>query len=200
MVVGKHDRLSRDQKRKAKLKKKAQRSGKHESLAYHGKKYQAVEYVPIVHQTEIGIYESYVVSGRTLTDDGVEASLEELIGELREGPRQLTSELDDVADDDAPEDLTIWSIRQRWQMLAERNALPGRDDLIGILRTLLHSLEIRRSMAMNSRGYLHFLEGFMKETGVKVELVSPDKRPLMGLDRPPLRGLPHDSIDDEDEE
>ena len=31
--MGKHDRLSRDQKRKAKLKKRAERARRHESLA-----------------------------------------------------------------------------------------------------------------------------------------------------------------------
>ena len=198
--MGKNDRLSRDQKRKAKLKKKAARSKKHESLAYHGKKYQAPEYVPLMHRTEIGIYESYVISGRTLTDDDVEASMEELIGELREGPRQLTSETDEEADDEAPEDLTIWSIRRQWRMLAERDALPGRDDLVGVLRTLLHSLEIRRSMAMNPRGYLHFLEGFMKETGIRVESVTPEQLALRGIEVPPRLVLGHDEFDEEDEE
>jgi hypothetical protein len=194
--VGKNDRLSRDQKRKAKLKKKAERSRKHESLAYHGKKYQGPEYVLIMHRTEVGIYESYVVSGRTFTDDDVEASLEELIGELREGPRQLTSETAEEADVEAPEDLTVWAIRNQWRMLAERDALPGRDDLVGVLRTLLHSLEIRRSMAMNSRGYLHFLEGFMKETGIRVELMTPDQPSRGGLGVPPLLGLGHEDDDE----
>jgi hypothetical protein len=92
--VAKNNRLSHDQKRKAKLKKRAERSSKHESLAYHGKKYKTPEWVPIIHRTEIGIYESYVMSGRVLTDDDVEASIERLIGELRERPRASIAETD----------------------------------------------------------------------------------------------------------
>ena len=45
--MGKHDGLSRNQKRKAKLKKRAERSRKHESLAYAGGRYKTDEYAPI---------------------------------------------------------------------------------------------------------------------------------------------------------
>ena len=45
--MGKHDRLNRDQKRKAKLKKRAERSRKHEALAYTGKTYKTDEFAPI---------------------------------------------------------------------------------------------------------------------------------------------------------
>ena len=52
--MGKHDRRSHDQKRKAKLKKRAERSRKHESLAYHGNKYKTPEFVPVMYRTEVG--------------------------------------------------------------------------------------------------------------------------------------------------
>ena len=67
--MGKHDRLSRDQKRKAKLKKRLERSRKHESLAYAGGKYKTDENTPIFYRTELGIYESYVMCDRELTDE-----------------------------------------------------------------------------------------------------------------------------------
>ena len=50
--MAKNDRLSRDQKRRAKLKKRSERSHKHESLAYAGKKYKTDEFVPIFYRTE----------------------------------------------------------------------------------------------------------------------------------------------------
>ena len=59
---------------------------KHESLAYHGQKYKTAEYVGVIHRTEVGIYETYVMTNRTLTDDEVEADLERLILRMREGP------------------------------------------------------------------------------------------------------------------
>ena len=76
--MGKNDRQSRDQKRKAKLKKRAERSRKHESLAYAGTKYKTDAYAPLFFRTEIGIYESYVMCDRELTDDEVEAAIERI--------------------------------------------------------------------------------------------------------------------------
>src|ERR1700687_162876 len=84
--MGKHDRLNRDQKRKAILKKRAERSRKHESLAYTGKNYKTDEYAPIFYRTEVGIYEAYVMSDRVLTDAGVEAAIERLVPPMRRGP------------------------------------------------------------------------------------------------------------------
>ena len=49
--MGKHDRLNRDQKRKAKLKKRAERSRKHESLAYTGKTYKTSNSRRLMHDS-----------------------------------------------------------------------------------------------------------------------------------------------------
>src|SRR4051794_18945722 len=84
--MGKRDNQSRDQKRKAKLKKRAERSRKHESLAYAGGKYQTDEYAPIFYRTEVGIYESYVMCARELPDIEVEGAIERLVTRRREGP------------------------------------------------------------------------------------------------------------------
>jgi hypothetical protein len=198
--MGKNDRLSRDQKRKAKLKKRAERSRKHESLAYHGNQYKTPEWVPILHRTEVGVYESYVMSDRTLTDDQVESSFERLIRQLRANPHTPIEELDDDEEDNGLVDLTMWSIRRNWQILEDRDTLPVREDLIGVVRTLLHSLEIWRSKSMHGRGYLQFVEGFMKQTGVTVEMVDPDQLSNMMGQRSPFRALPHQAIEDEEED
>jgi len=56
--MGKNNHLSRDQKRKIKLKKRDERSRKFESLAYHGQKYRTSQFVPLLKETETGIYEA----------------------------------------------------------------------------------------------------------------------------------------------
>jgi hypothetical protein len=179
--VGKNDRLSRDQKRKLKLKKRDERSRKPESLAYHGRKYKTPEYVPIIYQTEIGIYECHVIFDRTLTDDEVEAGLVGLIGLLREGadPAGPPAQELTVTPDDR-QVLVIECIRFRWQRLQERGELPGRDELVGILRTILSSLETWRSKNMHAQGYLRFLEGFLKDSGVNVRIARGSPAPLGG--------------------
>jgi hypothetical protein len=164
-----------------KLKKRDERSHKPESLAYHGKKYRTDEYIPIIFQTEIGIYESHVMCDRTLTDDEVEAGLVGLIGLLREGTDLAVTPGQEVTV--TPEDrqeLVIECIRFRWQRLQDRGELPGRDELVGILRTILSSLETWRSKNMHAQGYLRFLEGFLKGSGVNVRMARGSPAALEG--------------------
>ncbi len=199
--MGKNDRLSRDQKRQAKLKKKTERSARHESMAYHGKKYRAAQYVPILHGTESGIYESYVMLDRDLTDDEVEASLERLILRLRQRALPILGEAEQSAeagdnDDEKSMDMIHWNIRRHWQDLAGRGTLPGRDDLIGVLRTILHSLEIWRAQKLHARGYLHFLEGFMKDTGVMVRKLDPSEIENLEVIEDSPRALGREAIED----
>src|SRR5512133_282710 len=174
--MGKHDRLSRDQKRKAKLKKRAERARKHESLAYAGKKYKTDEYAPFFFRTEVGIYESYVMCDRVLTDDQVEAAIERLVTLMRQGPLPPLSETGSVTlTEGDEEELVIANIRRNWQIMAEEGTLPGRDDLIGILRTILHSIEVWRSQSLHSQGYLRYVEGFLKKLGVSGRRVTPGR-------------------------
>jgi hypothetical protein len=187
--MAKKSRLSRDQKRKVKLKKREQRLGRHESLAYHGTKYQGMEYETVVHRTEIGIHESDVMLEGKLTDAVVERALESMIIRMRQKTLTSLSELsqsDSSKRDD--QDVIVSNVLRNWKDVDEFQMLPGRDDLIGILRTLLRSIETRRSMKLHSRAYLDFLEDFLKETGVSVrrldaedELDEFEEEPEVGL-------------------
>jgi hypothetical protein len=135
------------------------------------------------------------MSDRTLTDDEVEAALERLVVQLRQGPLPEPS-------DEEPEDLIVWNIRRNWRDLEARQDLPGREDLIGVLRTILGSLETWRSQSMHSQGYLRFLEGFLKQTGVSVQKIGPDFEPIDEdeIEDDPMLVLGREWIDDDDEE
>ena len=153
--MGKNNRLSRDQKRKAKLKKRAARSRNNESLAYAGKKYKTDEYALIFYRTEVGIYESYVMCDRELTDDEVEAAIERLVLQMREGTLPPPTETNVVTiTEGGEEDLVIANICRNWRIMEEKESLPGRDDLVGVLRTILHSIEVWRSQSLHSQSYL----------------------------------------------
>jgi hypothetical protein len=158
------DRRSRDQKRKAKLAKRAQKQAPTEPLPYSGRKYQAEGWVPHVYQTERAIYEAIVLSKRRLTNAQVKAALVQLIGQLREGLPALLPE-------DAPEvsfaagsevEFLVWNIRRHWRMLFQEEGPVSSHDLVGILRTLLHSIEARAWHTGPDRGYVAFLESFMQ--------------------------------------
>jgi hypothetical protein len=172
--MSKKSRLSHDQKRKQKLAKRSRRQPDLPALAYTGNRYKSPEFVEPVFQTEQGIYDMYVISGRTITDDDVEQGLTELVDELRGRP---AAELIFEAIPDEGESLEaslVPLILSHWHNLLEARQLPPRDDLIGILRTILGSIEVWRSKSMSSRGYLNYLEGFMLKLGYQIRVESPD--------------------------
>ena len=175
--MGKKDHLSRDQKRKAKLKKRAERSRTHQDLAYSGSKYKTDAFAPIFYRTEVGIYESYVMSERELTDDDIRSAIEQLVIQMRRGPSRRrtnpTSCASPTATRTSSSSATSAGTGMSWK---SRGAF--RDDLIGILRTILNSISIWSSQSMHSRGYLHYIEGFLKKTGVSVQLTDEDFVPL----------------------
>src|SRR5262249_43939449 len=94
----------------------------------------------------------------------VRTALEQLIGELRQGMPPLFPE-------GAPElpfqagreiEFLIWNIRRHWRLLFEEEGRAPTPDLIGILRTLLHSIQAHAWHTGRDRGYVHFLERFLE--------------------------------------
>ncbi len=172
-----HARRHRDEeKQKSKLRKlekkrraeRQRRRQKAEPLAYRGNKYKTDELVPVVFQTEVGIYESFVMSDRQITDHDVRAALEWLIRGIRGGTIAVLPPQPQPSD--APrgsrtESLITWNIRRHWDEYFEEEPFPGRDNLIGVLRTILGSIEVWGNMSPTSRGYLRYLEGFMGQVG-----------------------------------
>jgi hypothetical protein len=160
------DNRSRDQKRKAKLAKKAERQSQSDRITpYEGKKYQAPEWVPHVSETELAIYETIKLSNRTLKNEQVRTVFITLIKSLRTGEPALLPE-------DAPVvsyapgnevDYLIWNIRRHWRLLVAKVGPVSPDDLIGILRTLLYSIEAHAWNTGSHRGYVAFLEGFLEQ-------------------------------------
>ncbi|QEH34659.1 hypothetical protein OJF2_32000 [Aquisphaera giovannonii] len=188
--MAKNNRLSRDQKRKAKLKKRAERSRSHESLAYAGNKYKTAALTPWIFRTEVGIYESYVMSGGEMTDDEVEEAIEHMILRMRQGTLSPLPEPEPepgavAALDRDEEDLVARNIRSNWRRFAEQNGLPAKEDLIGVLRTILSSLSIWRSKNMHPQGYYRFLKEFMKDLGVNVQRVTVAPESLPGPEEGP---------------
>jgi hypothetical protein len=175
--MSKKSRLSRNQKRQQKLAKRDRRQSADGSLAYTGNRYKKEEFVEPLYETEMGIYEAFVVSGRELTDDDAEEELEELIGALRERPAaELIFTRSEEADFERGWVAT--AVFPHWQRMLEERTLPARDDLIGILRTILGSLDTWRSKSASSRAYLNYLEGFMNKMGVRVYVETKEGEPL----------------------
>ncbi len=174
------DRRSRDQKRRDKLAKRKLRSPEPVSLAYMGRKFQTDELVPTFMYTEIGIYETYVITDRKLLDSTVVAALEKLIRQMRAGTLPPLTDTDEINYQvGQEEEFLIENIRRSWEHHFQEEWQPPRDKLIGVLRSTLGSIEKVRVPGPRSQAYLHHIAGFLtKKLGVSVKQVSADMKPL----------------------
>lgn len=165
-------KLTKKQEKKRQLRQRERASKDPAALAYHGNKYRTPELVTPLMQTETAIFEAYVATGRRLTDREVRRALVTLIEQLRHGGATAsdTSQAGRIASGE-PGDLVVQLVRLQWQNLAEGGAHPGRDNLIGIVRTILASVETRKSVNPQSQNYLQFIEGFLGKLGVQVTRV-----------------------------
>lgn len=160
-----------NQKQKQKLRQRQRELRNPTLLAYHGNKYRTEALTMPLMQTEMGILQADAVSGRQLTDRDVQQRLIALIEMLRHAPLEpLDAERELHVNAGQEADLVIDLIRSNWQRYFADHPNPGRDNLIGILRTILGSIETHRSS--NRRGYLDYLIGFMRGLGIQVRVAS----------------------------
>ena len=187
------DQKKRDKKRKKKLEEKKQQARQAKSLAYTGNKYKSDELVQTWMHTEIGIYETYVMTDRKLVDRTVESALEALIRQLRTGSLPPLTETDEIHYEvGREEDLVIDNIRRNWAKHFATEWQPPKDKLIGVLRTILGSLETMKSPGPQSQSYMKHISGFLtKKLGVSVKAFSPDRKPLPEPDEDELMELGH---------
>jgi hypothetical protein len=167
-----------DKKRKAKQQRNL-RSKKKESLAYSGMKYKTDELAPFIFNTERAIHEAFVISRRRLTDHDVRKALETMIGGIRQN-RLLASEETDVEADrgqDAgnSDEFIVCNILFHWREFFQTRSRPGRDKLVGILRTILGSIDVWGSVNPESQGYLEYIEDFLGQLGVDIREVSKEE-------------------------
>lgn len=168
----KKNQLSRDQRRRAKLAKRRPDSGgfgpRSQNRSISGK-YRKARFAEPVYYTELGILVSYVMTQKRLTDDMVREGIKRLIARLDAGSVQFPPIDDpDLFDSPEPANFLIWNIGDQWRRLYARGARLAIKDLIGILRTVLDSVDVWATGAKDSRGYLTYLEGFMEKLGVHV--------------------------------
>jgi hypothetical protein len=153
--------LSRDQKRQQKL---ARRASAQPSRPASVKQYRAEKYVKALMRAEMGIHETDVILGRKLMDHDVEASVHQLMKEVRASEGRPEEEAKAVAEGD----LVAWSIKRNWQDLFRTQPRHSNADLAGILRLILDSMYTWSGSGNGPRGYLNFIDGFLGHLGVRV--------------------------------
>lgn len=169
-----------DRKRKKKLAEKKRKARQVKSLAYLGEKYKKDRLIPTWMHTEIGIYQAYVMTDRKIFDQTVMSAIDRLIREMRRGtlpPLPETAEINYVVGQE--EDLLIENIRRSWAEHFATEWRPPGADLIGILRTILGSIEKVKAPGPQSQSYMRHIAGFLtKQLGVSVKAFSADRKPL----------------------
>lgn len=142
-----------------------------------GHRRNALEIVEPVLRTEQAIYTAFVSGGRKHCDRDVRAALQRLIAELRQGNVQAAA--------DSADDPVSYLVRSFWDDLP---GCPSAHELIGILQSILASIDVWSSPHAHSRGYLSYLEGFMKKAGLCRQVVGPDE-PLSEPEDPALLAI-----------
>lgn len=171
---------SHNQRRKKKLADERRKARQNQSSAYLGGKYKTDELIPTWMHTEIGIYQTYVMSDRKLLDQTVIDALDKLIGMMRAGPLPPLPETAEIRYEvGREEDLVIENIRRSWANHFATEPRPPKDDLIGVLRTILGSIQKVKAPGPRSQSYMHHIAGFLtKKLGVSVRAVTADLKPL----------------------
>jgi len=166
--MGKKSQRKADKKKRKGKRKQA--STPSAPLAYSGSRYKRDELVPAMFRAEIGIHEADVITGREITDHDVRSGLREMILQIRRGRLLDFGEVAGQTEfSGSTEEFIIWNIRCQWGDLFHTLPNPGRDNLIGVLRTILGSIDVWGSIHPESRGYLDYISEFVKKAGAAVE-------------------------------
>ena len=158
-----------ERKRKEKELKRRLKLQEREPLALDTDKFRKPKFTPIWLNIETAIYEAYVVADRKLSDQTVIAAIENLVRQMKAGPLPAPADRL-VYDPEQSEEFLIGNIRRNWAERFSPLDRPTKDDLIGVLRSILYSIETKMTPGPRSQGYVHYLERFLGEkVGVSVQ-------------------------------
>ena len=181
-----------DKKRKAKRQRNL-RSKKKEPLAYSGMKYKTEELTPFIFSTERAIHEAFVIGRRDLTDHDVRKALTTMIGKIRQNRLPLGEDLGEEAERTQnagnAEEFIVCNILFHWRDFFETQFHPGRDRIVGVLRTILGSIDVWGSIDPKSQGYLEYIEDFLGQLGADIREVSREELVELGIVESMLAGI-----------
>ncbi|MFM7055573.1 MAG: hypothetical protein ACKO2P_01480 [Planctomycetota bacterium] len=160
---------SHAQKRKAKLKKRVEKKPRiSRPEPYFGTHWRAdADCALFMMQTESGISAAWQISSKDapICDDDVVEAIESLIVLLRAGKRLLPSSGESFSEIpvDTKADMIVQLILKFWEMHRKDHTLPGRDDVIGVLRSVLGSISKVRVDRPGSTRYLQFVTEWLRD-------------------------------------
>lgn len=173
-------------KQRKERKAKAQRLAG-QPLAYHGRKYRT-DVLAMVHACTEGAILAAWGNHSQLTDGDVTRQLEKLILGIRQG--QIDWErLEIVQPEPFSGAVIVPEILANWQIFSEVAEMPSRDTMIGVLRTLLGSVE-DCAIPGNSHAYLEFLVDFLGQMQITKEPMPAERIRHFAVEYAILAGKP----------
>lgn len=161
-----------ERKRKEKELQKRQKMLARQPLAIATDQFRKPRLAPVWLHTETAIFEIYIATSKGISDQTVIAAIERLIRQMQAGPLPpLEVESSLVHRPGQEEDLIIENIRRRWAPLLEAENRPSKDDFIGVLRSMLGTINQQKSPLPHSVGYLRYIGAFLEDKiGIKTIL------------------------------
>lgn len=158
-----------ERKRKEKELKQRLKQQEREPLALDTDKFRKPKLTPAWLATETAIYETHVLANRKLIDQTVITAIERLVRQMRAGPLEALPDRV-VFDRSNVEEFLITNIRRNWAERFSPLDRPTKDELIGVLRSILYSIQVNMTPGPRSQGYVHYIERFLSEKiGVQVQ-------------------------------
>lgn len=158
-----------DRKRKKLLEEKKRKARENGALAYKGNMYKKARFTPAWFHAEIAIYDSYQLTQYKVSDETAASAIESLIMQLRGGELPALPDVF-LYEEGREEDLLIENIRRRWDNLFAGSWKPSDVDLIGVLRSILGTIETMKTPGPQSFGYIRYIAEFLtKKAGVSFQ-------------------------------
>lgn len=149
-------------------KRRRRKTSKRRGRVPKGKNYRTEKYVEYIFHAEMGVLQAATILS-DLTDGEVLSALRKLVARIRSDglPRYREQPMD-------TEGLVAWLVVQEWERLFQRSGRLSRQDMVGVLNTVIESAEAHVSTPRR-RSYLNYLKKFMKRAGVTVDRVLADE-------------------------
>jgi hypothetical protein len=169
-----------ERKRKEKELQKRQKMLARQPLAIDTDQFKKPRLAQVWLQTETAILEVYIATSKDISDQTVIAAIERLVRQMQAGPLPpLEVETHLAWKMGQEEDLIIENIRRRWVPLLEAENRPSKEDFIGVLRSILGTINLQKSPLPHSVGYLRYIGSFLEDkVGLKIR-IEPAHTPLL---------------------
>ncbi len=154
----------KDAKRRKKLALKKRQAAQHEVTPYTGTEYQSDSWQPFVQSVDAAVYDAMLYSQRQLKNSTVKYAFETLVRRLRKGEPPYLTDNDELIPYSADNEVEylVQDIRRKWTNAMLHLGRRSADGMIGVLRTLLFSIEAHGANTQATGGYVGFVWDFLK--------------------------------------